>query len=279
MKAAHDAGGVATAIDGSTVFDAGSRDAGPGNSNAYCLDHITDYVAAGPYEIDMTQSGIVKLWIPRVPADCKVPVVHFSNGTGATCDAYAGILEHLASHGFLTACSEDPSGDDGTTCLTALQTMLAEHADLADQTRIGSIGHEVGGDVALLCLRKAEETWGGTVKYAGHAMEPQFGSGASSPDWMTKLAHIASPVFMFNGSEDVLVSAQSVRSGYDLINSEKYWYEASGAPHIPVPVSWGAESAVAFFRWKLLGDMVAGEYFAHMPDSDRWDLQMQSFLP
>jgi hypothetical protein len=268
------------AIDaGTTVLDAGSSDAGALNPHAYCLDPITDYVAAGPFEIDMAQSGIVKLWIPRVPSDCKVPVVHFSNGTGATCDAYAGILEHLASHGFLTACSEDPSGDDGTRCLTALQTVRAEHADLADPTRIGSIGQEVGGQVALSCLAKAEQNWRKAAIYAGHAIAPQFGAGPAADDWMAQLAQIASPVFMFNGSDDVLVSAQSVRTGYELITSEKYWYEASGALHIPVPVSWASESAVVFFRWKLLGDQVAGDYFAHMPDSDRWDLQMQSFLP
>lgn len=276
MKPARDAGDVAMTLDGSTgVRDAGSDDAGAGDSNAYCLDGITDYVASGPFDFDMAQSGIVKLWIPRVPADCKVPVVHFSNGTGAACDAYAGILEHLASHGFLTACSEDPTADDGVTCLTGLQTVLAEHADVADPSRLGSIGQEIGGAGALLCVGLAEQTWGDAVIYAGHAIAPQFGSG-NVPDWMTQLAHIESPVFMFNGSEDFLVSAQSVRSGYELITSEKYWYEATGALHIPIPVSWASESAVVFFRWKLLGDDVAGDYFKHMPDSDRWDLQMQS---
>jgi hypothetical protein len=42
-----------------------------------------------------------------------------------------------------------------------------------------------------------------------------------------------------------------------------------------VPVSWATESLVVFFRWKLLGDEAAGQYFADMPDGDRWDLQAQ----
>jgi hypothetical protein len=42
-------------------------------------------------------SGSVRFWVPDVPAGCKVPVIHLSNGTTLTCADYAGILERLAS--------------------------------------------------------------------------------------------------------------------------------------------------------------------------------------
>lgn len=280
-NSAHDAGmdsgDVAMALDGAMPALDAAGGAGGDPASSHCLDNITDYTHPGPFEFDALTSGMVKLWVPRVPAGCKIPVVHFSNGTGAACSSYMPILEHLASHGFLTACYEDPSPDDGTVCMAALHTVFSEHAQLVAM-KIGSAGQEVGGAVALSCLDLAEHEWGAAATYAGYGAAPQFGSG-SMPDWMAQLARIRSPVFVFNGSEDFLVNAQSVRSGYELLQSEKYWYEASGAPHIPIPVSWIDESAVVFFRWKLLGDQVAGDYFAAMPDSDRWDLQERDPAP
>jgi hypothetical protein len=43
---------------------------------------------------------------------------------------------------------------------------------------------------------------------------------------------------MFNGSSDQLVPAAWVRESYDALHSEKWWYEAHGAMHIPVPTRW-----------------------------------------
>jgi hypothetical protein len=40
-----------------------------------------------------------------------------------------------------------------------------------------------------------------------------------------------------------------------------------------VPTRWAEESAVVWFRWKLLGDEAAGAYFKNMPNTDDWDLQ------
>ena len=57
-------------------------------------------------------------------------------------------------------------------------------------------------------------------------------------------------------------------------DTEKYWYEATGAAHIPVPTKWTNESTVVFFRWKLLGDKAACEYFKKMPDGPDWAPKM-----
>lgn len=88
-------------------------------------------------------------------------------------------------------------------------------------------------------------------------------------------AQIASPIFIFNGSEDFIVSESTARAHFDALAPalEAYWYEGVGAPHIPVPVRWMNESMVAWFRWKLVDDSAACDHFRAMPDSDDWDLQ------
>ena len=61
--------------------------------------------------------------------------------------------------------------------------------------------------------------------------------------------------------------------GFDALSDdvEAHWYEAVGAPHIPIPTRWFNESAVTWLRWQLLGDGQACEHFKTMPDSADWD--------
>jgi hypothetical protein len=267
-----DAGFADAASAGTGGADAASGASGSGPSaNNDCLDHITDFANPGPFAFEQVTSGSVKMWIPDVPAGCKVPVVHFSNGTGASCSSYMAALEHLASHGFLTTCYESPATGDGAQCVTAIETALAEYPDLAD-TKIGSGGHQTGGGGALICVARLE-AMGGALQVVGHASEPDLSGVAAS--WPEMFAAVTSPIFIFNGSEDQLVSEQATRHQFDALapGLEAYWYEATGAPHIPVPVKWMKESMVAWFRWKLLGDRGACEHVKAMPDSDDWDLQ------
>jgi hypothetical protein len=253
-------------------------DAGSGGSDApvndACLDGITDYANPGPFEFTAETSGQVKLWVPKVPAGCQVPIVHFANGTGASCSNYQATLEHLASHGFLATCFENTATGQGTQCVTAVDTALMEHPELASM-RVGSGGHQTGGGSALLCVAHLQEKWGSAMRVVGHGSEPDLAGIAAG--WPETYAKIASPIFIFNGSEDQLVSENATREHILALPAglEAYWYEAIGAPHIPVPARWMSESMVAWFRWKLVDDAAACEYFHAMPDTADWDLQEQ----
>ncbi|MDH5671881.1 MAG: hypothetical protein OEZ06_07000 [Myxococcales bacterium] len=240
----------------------------------HCLAGITGYTEDGPFSFEAVTSGSVKMRVPVVPAGCKVPVVHLANGTGASCSSYLAVLEHLASHGFLAACYEDRNTGQGTQCITAIETARSEYPDLADD-KIGSTGHSQGGGAAVVCIYRAEAQWGDSMIYAGHAMEPAHGYGDAPADYASLYAQIESPIFMFNGSSDTLVSARWVGEGFDALSSsvEAYWYQAQGADHIPIPTRWTEESTVAWFRWKLLGDTQACQYFKDMPNSSDWTLQ------
>jgi hypothetical protein len=247
---------------------------GAGGSSGSCLDGITDYENAGPFQFATATSGMVKLWVPKVPAGCKVPVVHLANGTTATCANYQGALERLASHGFLTACFESPNTGAGDQGITAFEAAFSMYPDLADN-KLGSTGHSQGGQAAFTVLQLAEAKWGDKMIYAGLAMEPAsgFGTQPTGGTWQQVYGKIKSPMFMFSGTADTLVSESWVQQAYDAMpkTNEVYWWSAVGATHIPTPVAPEQQVSIPWFRWKLLGDKAACEFFKKMPDGPNWD--------
>jgi dienelactone hydrolase len=245
-----------------------------GLAEAPCLAEVTDYAGPGPFHFEEHTLDRVKVWLPELPSGCRAPIAHFANGTGATCATYRGVLDRLASHGFVAACYETPSSGDGTQCMTALEQVFEAFPDRTAR-RIGSLGQSSGGQGALYCVRYAHAAWGTSALYAVHTMAGESGFGASGDvPWQTAYREITAPVLMIHGTEDTLVSASWVGRSYEALSDavEAYWYEAVGAPHIPIPVDVITESAVAWLRWQLLGDRRACEHFKAMPDSDAWNL-------
>jgi hypothetical protein len=264
--------------DSGSAGTAGTGAGGAGGSDGpdipACLAGVTDFSAAGKFQYQARHSGTVKIWVPTVPAGCKVPIVHLANGTGASCSAYQQVLNRLASHGFLTTCYENTNTGAGTQGITAIETVYKNHADIAD-TKIGSTGHSQGGQAAFTVLEKAEAKWGPSYTYAGLAMQPAsgFGSQPSPGPWSAVYGRIKSPMFMFSGTSDTLVSAAWVQRGFDALSDtiEAYNWSAVGATHIPTPQTATNQVAVAWFRWKLLGDNEACKAFKALPDGSGWN--------
>jgi hypothetical protein len=73
---------------------------------------------------------------------------------------------------------------------------------------------------------------------------------------------------MFSGlGTDGLVAQTWVQQAYDATSKteEAYFWTAAGATHIPVPNGQEEEISIPWFRWKLLGDQKACEYFKGIP--------------
>jgi hypothetical protein len=245
----------------------------PVTSGGSCLDGITDFGAKGPFKYAAKPSGRIKMWIPEVPAGCKVPVIHLANGTGASCSSYQNVLNTLASHGFLTTCYEDTNTGAGSQGLMALEAAVSMYPDLADK-RFGTTGHSQGGQAAFTVLALAEEKFGADAVYAGLAMQPAsgFGDQPTGGTWQQVYAKIKSPMFAFSGTSDSLVSASWVQRGFDALDDgiEAYNWSARGSTHIPTPQAETQEVAVPWFRWKLLGDQAACQAFKALPGKGRW---------
>jgi hypothetical protein len=219
--------------------------------------------------------GAVNFYVPSVPSNCKVPVVHLSNGTGAVCLDYLPALQRLATHGFLAACFESANTGDGSEGMQALDAALMNFPDLADN-KFGSTGHSQGGQAAFTVLALAEQKYGDKLIYAGLAMEPASGFGLQpvGTTWPALYATIKSPMFMFSGlGTDGLVAQAWVQSAYDALSKteEAYFWTAAGATHIPVPNGEEEEISIPWFRWKLLGDQNACQAFKAIPKTDpKW---------
>ncbi len=236
-----------------------------------CLDGITAYQDDGPFDTRMTTSGSVKMWIPDVPAGCKIPMVHYANGTSATCTFYRSMLTRLASHGFLALCYEDPNTGAGQYGLQAFETALTEYPDLVT-LRFGSTGHSQGGMASLVTLGYAEDTWGELGVYAALAMEPASGFGSTpSEGWQTVYRSISSPTLLFSGlGTDTMVSQSWVQQAFDTVNeaSESYFWAKDGANHLTTINEDGNELLIPWFRWKLLGDQEACRFLQAIPSID-----------
>lgn len=234
-----------------------------------------DYRAAGRYEVRRSGSGRVKIYEPsNFPDECKMPVVHLANGTGANCSFYSSISEHLASHGFLVSCYESSSTGSGMGCIRALDTLFSEYGDRV-VGKFGSTGHSQGGGAAITCGYLAEQKYGDKLDIAIHAIEPAHGMSRAS--WKSEYPSIESPVFMLSGSSDTVVSSGWVRQGYEILKAPTYWYVARGASHMNAQ-PWAAESALIWFRWQLLGDNAAGQKLMKLTEDRRWSFQDKKFI-
>lgn len=244
-----------------------------GADESSCLAGITNYGARGPFRYTSRRVGMVNMLVPSVPAGCKVPVAHLANGTTARCYMYQTILNSLASHGFLATCYESTRTGAGTQGLEAFELALRTYPELASR-KFASLGHSQGGQAAFVVLALAEQRFGADARYAGLAMQPASGYGAQpiGATWREMYGRIRSPMFMFSGTADILVSESWVRRAFDALDDsvEAYHWSAFGATHIPTPNNETIEVAVPWFRWKLLGDRGACERFKSLEQGIRW---------
>jgi hypothetical protein len=242
-----------------------------------CMAMVTSgFDQEGPFQFMQEREGSINFWVPMVPAGCKVPVIHLANGTGASCSSYGRALDRFASHGFLTACYENPNTGAGTQGLEALQTALTKYPDLAAK-RFGSTGHSQGGQAAFVVLSLAEKEIGmDGAKFAGLAMQPASGFGSQpAGGWQMQYSTIKSPMFMFSGrGTDGLVPQTWVQDGFNALDDsiEAYHWTKAGGAHIPTPQGEEMQIGPAWFRWKLLGDKAACEFFKSIPMTDNtWE--------
>jgi hypothetical protein len=241
-----------------------------------CLEGIDATDTRGPFSYTSRRSGMVNLLVPQVSQGCRVPVVHFANGTYATCSMYQSVLNAFASHGFLTVCYESMNTGAGTQGVEAIETARRLYPDLVSD-KIGSMGHSQGGQAAFTVLARAEDKWGDSFAYAGLAIEPAsgFGSQPLGTTWQSMYRSIDSPMFMFSGTADYLVPAYWVQMAFNALSNdvEAYNWRHFGSTHIPVPQSEVIEVGIPWFRWKLLGDNEACRDFYDLRSDFSWTVR------
>jgi dienelactone hydrolase len=167
----------------------------------------------------------------------------------------------MESKGYHVECPNTSNTADGKACIATIEKMRK-----AGIKKIGISGHSQGGGASFVCAQLAEQRWGGEYPVVG--VEPAHGFKLNGANITTIYPQIKSPTFQWYGTRDDLVRKSWVWRGYQLLESEKYWLGAVGAPHVPIPYTWINDS-VTFFDWKLKG--TDGKEFKNLANTPRWE--------
>jgi predicted dienelactone hydrolase len=191
----------------------------------------------------------------------KNPVILWGNGTGAQPVGYRGILQSLASWGFVVAAANTPNAGSGQDMLACLDWLTAENARAGgpfegklDLEKVGASGHSQGGGGALLAGRDPR------VKATAPLMPATGGpryAAAGQPG-----QH--GPMLLLSGSADRMTPPErSQQPVFDKADTPVVWATLVGAGHL-APMNDGGPFpgiVTAWFRWTLLGDSAAKALF------------------
>jgi hypothetical protein len=228
---------------------------------------VASFSEPGPFATTQHAMGDCTVHRPTALGQGGVthPVVLWGNGTTAAPFIYAGLLSHLASHGFIVAAANTSNAGDGSQMLACLDGVLAAHASPAspyfqrvDPGRVGASGHSQGGAGTIMAGRDPR------VRVTA-PLQPYIGwipfGGAFS---RAAIGQQQGPMFLVSGSADLIaIPGLHQRPVYDEINRPVFWANRSLATHLEPIGGAGAYRGpvTAWFRAWLMGDADAAELF------------------
>lgn len=219
-----------------------------------CPSVGTDFGGAGPFDVTVEQASEHTYFSPANLGSqgCdRHPVILWGNGTFTTPNVYGGLLEHLASHGFIVAAANTSNAGSGEEMLAGLDNLTAFDADSGSRYHdrvatdlVATTGHSQGG--------------AGTVRAA---MDPRVTTmmpieGSTTPTGVTGTAlYLAGENDPLRGGmQDAYAASSDIGAAYA---------ELAGAGHLePLGNGGGFRPALtAWARWQLMGDGTAGAQF------------------
>ncbi|QNG18189.1 acetylxylan esterase [Rhodococcus triatomae] len=211
----------------------------------------------GPYTPEVSIGLVHTLYYPRDLGQRgeKHPIVLWGNGTGALPGAYASLLRHYASHGFVVVAANSPNVNFAITMRSGIDLMEREAADPnsvffgnVDLDRIGAAGHSQGGSGAInAAIDKRVDT-----------------VVAIQPGPLNDVDLIDVPVLYLAGQFDLIVRPALVRALYeDADHVPAEYLELRGAIHFGTAITGGANRgpSTAWLRYWLLDDPNAATEF------------------
>ncbi|MEV3986960.1 MULTISPECIES: alpha/beta hydrolase [unclassified Nonomuraea] len=182
----------------------------------------TSYTAPGPWAVTTAQVGTA--YRLHYPADLgaggfRHPVVTWGNGTNTTPEDFPGILNQLASWGFVVIAATSGSTGSGTEMLAGVRLLEDADADPAsvfhgklDLTRVGAIGSSQG---AMGAINAANHS-GGLIRAVVAVSLPAPWAAATIGEMHVE--ELTCPVFFASGGRDLLLSPyRAVQAYYDSV--------------------------------------------------------------
>ncbi|MBX2801902.1 MAG: acetylxylan esterase [Myxococcales bacterium] len=228
---------------------------------------VDSFVQSGPYATVVETSLGVNCTIhrPEVLGEAGIPhpIVLWGNGTGTWPGLYAGLLSHLASHGFVVAAADTlnaGSGAEMLECLDALAIDAQEPGNVyegwLDPTRVGAMGHSQGGAGALMA--GADPRVHTTVPLQPFIEPIPFGGDFDKASIGTQQG----PMLLLSGEiDDIANPDEHQQPVFDDTNADVVWAMQLGANHF-APLGDANDFRLpitAWFRARLMDDPAADE--------------------
>jgi hypothetical protein len=228
---------------------------------------VSDYSAAGSFtpvrQNNTGPANVYDIFAPTVlgAENRKHPIISWANGTLYSVDDYQPLLLHWASYGFVVIAAQTNTTAGGGTHKAGIDWMVEQNASPAspyfgvlDVTEIGAAGHSQGGGATIAAGANEPGTTGITTTLplmpllsfeadqtiVSRQLVPMFNINASMDE------HDPTGMYaqeIYNGAVTELVQALFIGVHEDAMNVKMQ------AP------------TVAWFRWKLMGDVQAKSFF------------------
>jgi pimeloyl-ACP methyl ester carboxylesterase len=254
----------------------------------------TTYKTAGTFSVStstVTSGGMTyNLYYPTQlgTGGMRHPIITWGNGTNATPSNYYGLLNHLASWGFVVVAVDDPTTGTGAEMLAAAQYMVARDSDGSsifyqklDTTKVGAVGHSQGA--------------GGTVNATNHssgliktavtiALPNQVWVSAGDEYYVDQLTV---PVLFLGGASDIIIASPATQTGYyNQVPGAAAVAVLKGAGHNTIQNTGGGFLGYinAWLMYVLRGDSIARGAFVGAPpeintNTASWSNQAEKNLP
>lgn len=218
------------------------------------------YDAQGPEAVKSDPGGpTCTIFRPTELGATPRPVILWGNGTGTQPVNYLGILQRLASNGFVVAAANTPNAGSGQEMLACLDWLTAENAregaklyQKLDLSRVGATGHSQGGGGALMAGRDAR------IKTIAPIMP------AAAGPRLEAVGEQHGPILVLSGSADVMTPPERTQQPvFEQAKTPVIWATLTGAGHLTPMQGGGPYPGIvaAWFRWRLMDDAKAGALF------------------
>jgi len=192
----------------------------------------------------------------------KSPIVLWGNGTGVTPADYAGMLNQLASHGFVVAAANTTNAGTAVEMLECLKYLTEENSRAGsryegklDVSKVGASGHSQGGGGAIMAGR--DERVKTTAPIQPYTLRLGYEAGAQTRQH--------GPMLLLSGGADTIARPEpNQKPVFDEANVPVFWATLADASHlVPMQPDSGSfrPAIIAWFRYQLMDDRQAAALF------------------
>jgi pimeloyl-ACP methyl ester carboxylesterase len=231
------------------------------------------YAVAGPSSVAtavVTDGSGAAIYDLFYPADLPIssaldPIITWGNGTGAVPSQYSGVLDQLASWGFVVIASTSTSTGTGSEMIAGAQYLVNQDSNpdsiffrKLNTAKIGAVGHSQGAGGAILTATKT----GGliTTIVPINLPDPIFVLG---PGTQFDISKVNGPTLLLGGQLDVIALPLFLQLYYDQIPGPAAIAILNGAGHLTIQGTGGGYLGylTAWMRYQLDNDSYASVAF------------------